>query len=136
MKLRNALIALAAVALLLAASGCDVLKKNIATSGPQRYKSEVASVLQDMRDQLDTDGKVKPATRKKFDTIITKYEPQFKDMNSMRALKSAQEELDKMESDPNNAFQHKDQAIYHFAEVSRALETEVRSDAGGGGGGD
>jgi hypothetical protein len=132
MKLRNALIALAAVALLISATGCDVLKKNIATSGPQRYKSEVASVLQDAKDQLDNDGKLSPTTRKKFDGIIVKYEPQFKTMNSMRALKDAQAELDKMESDPNNAFQHKDQAMYNFAEALKALETEVRSDSGGG----
>jgi hypothetical protein len=132
MKLRNALIALAAVAQLISATGCDVLKKNIATSGPQRYKSEVASVLQDAKDQLDNDGKLSPTTRKKFDGIIVKYEPQFKTMNSMRALKDAQAELDKMESDPNNAFQHKDQAMYNFAEALKALETEVRSDSGGG----
>ena len=135
MKLRNALITLAAVTLLLSATACDVLQKNIATSGPQRYKSEVAAVLGDAKVELDNDGKVKPVTRKKLDAIVTKYEPQFKAMNSMRALKDAQVELDKMESDPNNSFQHKDQAMYNFAEALKALETEVRSDSGGGGGG-
>jgi hypothetical protein len=134
MQLRFALIALAAIALLVSASGCDILKKNIATSGPARYKSEVASTLGEAKDQLDTNGQLTPATRKKIDGIITKYEPQFKEMNSMRALKNAQDQLNQMTSDPNNAFQHKDQAMYHFAEALKALETEVRSDAGGGGG--
>jgi len=132
MTMRHALIALAALGLLLSATGCDVLKKNIATSGPQRYKAEVAAVLQDAKDQLDNDGKMNPTTRKKFDGIIVKYEPQFKDMNSMRSLKKAQEELNLMDSDAANAFHHKDQVMFHFAEALRSLETEVRSDAGGG----
>ena len=131
MKLRTALITLAAATLLIAASACDVLQKNIATSGPQRYKSEVASVLQDAKDQLDNDGHINPTTRKKLDSIVTRYEPQFKVMSSMRALKDAQAELDKMDSDPGNAFNHKDQVMFHFQEALRALETEVRSDAGG-----
>src|SRR3954466_8639942 len=109
MRMRIALFAIAAAVLLLAASGCDVLKKNIATSGPQRYKAEVAAVLQDAKEQLDNDGHMNPTTRKKLDGIVSRYEPQFKDMSSMRALKDAQSELDKMDSDSGNAFQHKDQ---------------------------
>src|SRR3954468_17906185 len=105
MKLRIALIAIAVFALLI--NSCDVLKKNIATSGPQRYKSEVASVLQDAKEQLETDGKMNPTTRKKLDKIVSKYEPTMGGGNSMRALKDAQKELDLMDSDSANAFQHK-----------------------------
>src|SRR5688572_27958027 len=132
MNMRHALITCATVVLLLVTTGCDIMSKNIAVSGPKRYKSEVAAVLGDAKEQLDTDGKLKPATRSKIDSIVTRYEAEFKDMSSMRALKKAQEELDKMVSEPNNAFQHKDQAMYNFAEALKYLETEVRSDAGGG----
>jgi hypothetical protein len=125
MKMRNALIAIAAVGLMLAAAGCDVMKKNIATKGPQRYKAEVAAVLQDAKEQLDNDGKLKPATKKKLDTIIAKWEPEFKVTNSMVSLKEAQTELNAMDTDPNNSFKHKDQAMYKFQEALRSLETEV-----------
>jgi hypothetical protein len=128
--MRNTLIALAAALLVLAASGCDVLSKNISTSGPQRYKAEVAAVLQDAKEQLDNEGKIHPTTRKKLDGIVTRYEKDMAPMTSMRELKEAQVSLDKMESEPNNAFQYKDSAMLNFAEALKALETEVRSDAG------
>jgi hypothetical protein len=134
MKLRIALIAIAAVALCV--TSCDVLKKNISTSGPQRFKAEVAAVLQDAKEQLENDGKMNPITRKKLDGIIAKNEATMGGGNSMRALKDAQKELDLMESDSTNAFQHKSNAQVHFQEALKALETEVRSDAGGGGGSD
>ena len=66
MNMRHALITFATVVLLLAATGCDIMSKNIAVSGPKRYKSEVAAVLGDAKEQLDTDGKLKPATRSIF----------------------------------------------------------------------
>jgi hypothetical protein len=126
MKLRYALIAVYALGLL--ASGCDVLKKNIATSGPQRYKSEVAAIAAQMKEELTDNGKLNPGTRKKFDGIMSKWEGEMGNGSTYRYLKEAQDKLNQMESDPANAFNHKQSAEYKIQEALRALETEVQSE--------
>ncbi|MDQ3023095.1 MAG: hypothetical protein M3R04_01725 [bacterium] len=118
-----------ALALLLLANSCDVLSKNVATKGPQLYKAQTAALAGEMTDQLASNGKLSDVTKKKFDSLITKWEPEFPQSNSMRNLKEAQVELNAMVTDPNNAFQHKESASFNILEALRNLETEVRSDS-------
>jgi len=125
MNLRYAPITVAVIVLLLLSSGCDVLKKNIATSGPKRYKSEIAAVSEDIKEQLDNDGKVNPTTAAKFSGIVDKYQKDFGTMNSWHKLDECRKEIALMDSDSGNSFTHKTNAEYALAEALKTLETEV-----------
>jgi hypothetical protein len=120
--------AIAAFIALLLLNSCDSITKNVATKGPARYKAEVAAHTGQMLEELAANGVLGEASKKKFDSIIAKWEGEFKQSNSMRNLKEAQTALNAMATDPNNSFQHKENAVYNITEALRNLETEVKSD--------
>jgi hypothetical protein len=123
MKLRSALGLLIVILLL---ASCDVLSSTVATSGPKKYKSEVASTGQQVRREIETDGSVSEGTRKKFDAMLARWEGERGKFGSFIKLKEAQKELDLALSEPANAFNHYQFASGAISDALNVLQTEVK----------
>src|SRR5688572_26761068 len=124
MKMRGAIIAAAALAIMM--SSCDVISQNVATSGPKRYKSEVSSMALEMKDNIAVKGEILPSTRTKFNNIMKNWEKEMGGTGSYIKLKEIQTVLEKIDKAPASAFREQQQINLNLEELLEILKTEIK----------
>jgi hypothetical protein len=123
-------LSLSAAALLLIAllaTSCDVLTKNVATSGPKRYKVEVTKVLDNMKADISTKGEISTTTRKQFESLLAKWESEMKSRATYIRMKDIQKSIAKVDSGEGSAFKEQQQITAWIGEIYDVLQTEVEN---------
>ncbi len=123
---RKALLFVAALVVIALFTGCDVLKQNIATSGPKRYKVQLTQCLEDARREIDQDGEPREVTVTQLHEILANYEKEMGTFGSYMAAKEAADFIDQAKADQSNAFKLYQEAKLKIDRVLDALQTEVK----------
>ena len=117
----------AALLILLLVSSCDVLTKNVATSGPKRYKVEVTKVLDNMKADIANKGEITPTTRKQFEALLSKWESEMSSRATYIRMKDIQKSIAKIDSGEGSAFKEQQQITAWVGEIYDVLQTEVEN---------
>ncbi|MCC7478267.1 hypothetical protein IT575_07380 [bacterium] len=123
---RKALLYVAALVVFALLTSCDVLKQNIATSGPKRYKVQLTQCLEDARREIDQDGEPREVTVTQLKEILTNYEKEMSSFGSYMAAKEAADFIDQARADQANSFKLYQEAKLKIDRVLDALQTEVK----------
>lgn len=126
MVLRKALLLAAAVVVFALLGSCDVLKQNIATTGPKRYKVLITQNLENVRREIDQDGQVKDSSVEELEKILKDYEGEMGKFGSYAAGKKALEHLKTGQADEGKRFHEYQEAKFEIDKVLDALQTEVQ----------
>lgn len=123
---RKALLYVAALVVIALLTGCDVLKQNIATGGPKRYKVVLTGCLQNAAREIDEAGAVRDVTYNELVEILTKYKDEMGAKGSYLAATEAKDEMDKARANEADAFKAYQEAKLKIDRVLDALQTEVK----------
>lgn len=123
---RKALLYVAALVVIALLTGCDVLKQNIATSGPKRYKVVLTQCLENARREIDEDGAVRDVTYSQLVDILAKYKDELGGNGSYMAASEAKDEMDKARANEADAFKAYQEAKLKIDRVLDALQTEIK----------
>lgn len=121
--LRNGILVLMALCVGLQIVACTTL----ALSGDKRYKVELNNIFTNVQADFDKDGGISPATKKKLDELITKYEADYGTKASFTDMKKMRDKIVEAESNPDNKFHIYQEALQLKTEAEQYLTTEVKS---------
>ena len=123
---RKALLYVAALIVIAVLTGCDVLKENVATSGPKRYKVVITQCLENARREIDENGAVSNVTYEQLTDILAKYKDELGGNGSYMAATEAKDEMDKARADKAVEFKAYQEAKLKIDRVLDALQTEIK----------
>jgi hypothetical protein len=125
MRMHKAMLAALGLIVVLL-SGCDVLKQNIATSGPKKYKVEITNAILDIKRDLDEQGEISEGHMAAFRKVMDKWEGEMGGRGSYMSATKAWDAMQLAKSDPANAFKHNRNALGEFDRILETLTTEVK----------
>jgi len=112
--------------LMLVTASCDEVTKNVATSGPKRYKAEVSSLLLEMKAEIESSGAASDRTYKKLEGIVEKWKTEMGAKQSYINLTDMKKHIDAARAEPGKAFQSYREAGLMLTRTLDTLKTEVQ----------
>jgi hypothetical protein len=98
---------------------------SLALSGAKKYKVDLINVLNNLDQEIQQDGKVKPASVAALESKLAQYKKDFGDKASYIQASQVLELIKKADAEPGEAFNYLQQASGMVLSVSDTLKLEV-----------